>query len=688
MPSADRIPSIAERLDRLDHAVSSIATQNLHSPLSNEGVDLQSQALRPPLPVQHTPQDSASSVHHPFPGAPGVDAGADVLTEEDDSRYIEPDGLSSLAAHSTFAVDFLTKVANWDERGDLSGSTRGLLSALNEAVGAVRQPHTGSHSRGSPNERSRPAASRKTTSSQHKSMPPLEVSVAIIQQARAVNSLYFGFFRKLSPLASLSDLCLSIYFEPVYDRADYIIVNCILYNLLEEARTFSPAQGESLQAYQEYRGWFAANLEKALNNLPLLMPRTHRMVLALAISVSQYLVPDLWQNASTDSQDDAQSMYAMGNSKTALSQTLVASAYQAACVLGYHKIGSDVPDHTGLLFWVIYFLEKALSLRLGRASTIPDDDITVPYPGGADTSCPIMLYCQLQVKLARLAGRVYLELFSARSLELDADTQRSRVQTLAHDVTMIQQAYALNAPKLRSLASAQDRLPLYEFTTASDAVIFFSLLTLVHRASPLPKGLRQPFNDECLRCARAALSRHNQSDMSTPPLLDFYMNWTLLFFPFIPFFVLFCHVINTGEREDFTLLGTFVTSIGGASQHPALEGLHRLFQAFYVAAQNYLERKNEPTVQRAEDKELEAQLDSYLGTLGLRPLADLTDDHSWYYPNDGDLLAQNQGFSTEDLYMSGQDADPSLQSLSFQPPNLEWFGMNQPIFSTMRPNPQ
>lgn len=138
-------------------------------------------------------------------------------------------------------------------------------------------------------------------------------------------------------------------------------------------------------------------------------------------------------------------------SKPSLAWTLVISAHEISHALGYHKRqrgtdnGCDVPNHAGLLFWVIYFLEKTLSLRLGRTSTISDADITVPLPGGnQNPTSPGLAYFQLHVKLAGLAGRIYTELYSAQSLTEITESRQAKVQALYQEVREIQEVAALN----------------------------------------------------------------------------------------------------------------------------------------------------------------------------------------------------------------------------------------------------
>jgi hypothetical protein len=60
--------------------------------------------------------------------------------------------------------------------------------------------------------------------------------------------------------------------------------------------------------------------------------------------------------------------------------------------LGYHRIETmkdDTQDDRNAkiqVFWFIYVLDKTLSLRLGRASSIQDWDMSLPFPKAGDST--------------------------------------------------------------------------------------------------------------------------------------------------------------------------------------------------------------------------------------------------------------------------------------------------------------
>lgn len=109
--------------------------------------------------------------------------------------------------------------------------------------------------------------------------------------------------------------------------------------------------------------------------------------------------------------------------------------------LGFHRAASSVAEGSETkgrktrLFWVIYMLEKSLSLRLGRPSTIRDNDITIPLPGRESYSEGVVNFVTAKfIQTAQLQGRVYDEVYSPSALAQTGSTRTARAKALAVDV--------------------------------------------------------------------------------------------------------------------------------------------------------------------------------------------------------------------------------------------------------------
>lgn len=142
---------------------------------------------------------------------------------------------------------------------------------------------------------------------------------------------------------------------------------------------------------------------------------------------------------------------------------LILAAYQTAYFLGYHirKPGSpgwcNTADNTNLLFWVVYYLEKTLCLRLGRCSTIPDFEITAPLPGGS----PAMEYCASAVKMAALAGKIYEKLYSAQALISLSENGALQVAELSGELDAIREQSQIALVSFRKpISMPPRRLPM------------------------------------------------------------------------------------------------------------------------------------------------------------------------------------------------------------------------------------
>lgn len=87
------------------------------------------------------------------------------------------------------------------------------------------------------------------------------------------------------------------------------------------------------------------------------------------------------------------------------------------------------------LFWNTYFIDKSLSLRLGRASTIQDWDVTVPLlTSNPPNATPLSAFICLWVATARCQGHIYELLYSPDSMTQSDDVRRFRAQKLVNDL--------------------------------------------------------------------------------------------------------------------------------------------------------------------------------------------------------------------------------------------------------------
>ncbi|KAJ0415257.1 hypothetical protein BJY00DRAFT_327169 [Aspergillus carlsbadensis] len=263
-----------------------------------------------------------------------------------------------------------------------------------------------------------------------------------------------------------------------------------------------------------------------------------------------------------------------------------------------------------------------LSLRNGRPSTIVDAEITLPLPHPGSSYDPNLMSCaRNSVRVAGLAGRIYTELYCAESLSLTAAIRTQRATSLSQELEEVsREARAVNELWANS-ASRLDLQSAIRSMKLSDEVLRLSMSTLIHRAMPLQGCSSSTFADDCILSARAALRSHQafiqEFGLADAVVLTSHIVWSILFVPFVPFIVLFCHSIETGDAEDLHSMQAFVSSIESACPHsPAIAKHHRLFQVFCHVATRYCELKARPASMQPEQMELRMQLDAQLSSFG------------------------------------------------------------------------
>lgn len=117
-------------------------------------------------------------------------------------------------------------------------------------------------------------------------------------------------------------------------------------------------------------------------------------------------------------------MHAIDISKPSVGWTLASAAMNMCQTLGYHRFISmendpePVQRQKQLLFWSVYTILNMMSLRLGRASPIPNYDISLPVPVKQHGILgPWGLICDWYTKGAIIQGEVYQHLYSPEALQ-------------------------------------------------------------------------------------------------------------------------------------------------------------------------------------------------------------------------------------------------------------------------------
>ncbi|KAF4284410.1 hypothetical protein KXW98_006687 [Aspergillus fumigatus] len=219
-------------------------------------------------------------------------------------------------------------------------------------------------------------------------------------------------------------------------------------------------------------------------------------------------------------------------------------------------------------------------------------------------------------------------LYSPSSLTQPDSVRHDRVQILVNDLQALEKATRNTHNQWIKTASQTSGEDLVNFFALSDDDLRLSLLTLVYRAAPPTKGSSTTFSLSCIKAAETALRRHHDviDVIRKNGSIYFakYIHWTLLFAPFSPFIVIFCHVIETQDQSYLSPLHDFVDSIKLApTVSDAAARVYHLFLVLYNVALRYIELR---TSQKPGQTPACAEMDEHLAALGLSAPVSV-DDH-------------------------------------------------------------
>ncbi|KAL2130827.1 hypothetical protein VTI74DRAFT_5870 [Chaetomium olivicolor] len=510
-----------------------------------------------------------------------------------DSTGTVVEGDSSLTAHSVFATDLLQNVVSKESRPEMLER----VDALHHIVEAMKkQPAV--HEMSYPN-----AKPTRPVSLQECNLPPIDKTFQVLKFVKSRKLYALAWVYELFNMDRFETTCLAVYMADKYNAAKFITVNVGLHFL------FTAYAQEVAEKQHEYLGLSricAANVETALSNLPLHLPASSDAIVALVLGA--FYVVDL--------------------SKPSLAWILSSKASELCQTLGYHRIETykdespDDAEFKQFLFWAVYCVDKGLSLRLGRSSTIQDYDITVPYVASGDPSrTPVNDFFRLWIIGSKIHGRIYEMLYCPEAIAQPGSVRKSRAELLARQQEEFDALTRDTIAKLDKVNREMAGNDVSDFFIISDEVVRLSTLTLIHRAVPNPPGSPTTFTAECIRAARETLARHQDCmevvERSKIGLFSTYMSWTILFTPFIPFIVLFCHVIETRDREDLARLQGFVATLQQSDNTvvEAVDKLRRLFQVLYIVASQYVDSQ---TSNGNSENQAQPNLgvDTYLAALG------------------------------------------------------------------------
>ncbi|KAK2025159.1 fungal-specific transcription factor domain-containing protein [Colletotrichum zoysiae] len=572
----------------------------------------------------------ASRVRHATPSASTV-GDVSILTQDGADSDSAFEGELSLTAHTMFASDFIEDAVQRTSLQDVPPNMHAALSSLRQIV--TMQSKTS----GTREFRFRTQQPPPPGGLTDLPMPPMNAVVALLKHMKVSPPSIFSLACSFLDVDDLAELCRKIYFcTDNFADTTFIIVNGALFYLFMEQAYLAP-DADAREEFERYQHICQSNLETALACLPLMLPAKRESIEALLLAA----------------------VYSIDVSKASLAWLFTSTAASLCQTLGYHRVSQARSESAGprdiktLLFWHVYMLDKTLSLRTGRASVIQDWDVTLPRRvDNTMVADPWGAIITTWIKQAEIAHRVYEQLYSPLAIHQSQEERIETVRRLESEQKAIMAAGSHVREQVLFGLKAMNASSILDIHLRGDEMSFHSTMTLIYRALPAPEGSPTRFSQECIDTARFAMQLHLECMQKIAEegrhLKAVYIHWAILLTPFTPFFVLFCHVIDTSNADDLRRLNEFVTSLRPAcGLSEPVEKLHQLCSMLCNVATLYIESKSQQSEERGP---INDEFDVYLSALGFPPAE---------YPA--------QGMDTSDM------SQPSLQTAQLG----NWFSGSQ-----------
>ncbi|KAJ5955969.1 hypothetical protein N7501_010248 [Penicillium viridicatum] len=670
-----RMEHISNKIDDL----SEMMRQLSHERTSNSGLAI-SAGLQPPL---HSSLRSSESRVAASDNRTGTGNHHQPLAE---AGGIE----STLFSHVIFATRFLQTVVANDPYSNVAAEMTSVLDALRSTINVQKQQNEtleGSH----PFSKALPPG----LSSRDLPIPSMDRILAclrIAHEERSSNEVYWPF--EFGSLGDFTQYVIKACSPGPVTDTELIIVHYGLDLLFTQC---SSVAGDDTvnQEYQAQALICSDGLETIISNLPFHITTNIVSVCAMYMAT----------------------IHCLKHGKPFAAWTFISRASLMAQALGLHSklvMATEPAEEArrGIrLFWAVYAIEKAVSLRLGRSSTIRDHDITVPRLL-LDRRMTSLLHNRLPdwIEVASLYGRVYDNIYSPNALAQPVSIRESRIRALAAELEKIM-ASRVEFYVSRSLpifpCMAADKKPKSDpsfqaranvvpqrrpnqwtshlvhpgpsiFIIHANRAIEYSILASIYRGIPSGKSSYLAPCPECISSARATLKETEVCiTMLTDaalwsPSLNLWVNEVILLAPFMPFLVLFCNVIETSNSSDLDQLQQLVVSLQSMAQSPRYSACSkqlRILKALYDVAAKYVEAKAKgQSGEMISDPFTDLNMDTYLNGntvwFGVDPDSPelFTAPDNWSLDGAQTLAAASSAGTTEDRGQQVMD-----QASSFQP---------------------
>ncbi|KAH0039305.1 hypothetical protein KCU78_g1319, partial [Aureobasidium melanogenum] len=509
--------------------------------------------------------------------------------DDDNDQSTSFVGETSLLAHSRKARH---DVENLLQSSPSLQNNAEIRLALDSLRSTMRHPPTGKSSL------LHASSSIESTHLMPEHLPPYHSVLGVVHEAQASDSLFFLIWSPFFTPSEFLHLCDQLYknHDTCSIAIKTIVCGALHYMLCEHLTARRPPQGS---IYWSYSKCFLKFFEQCLRSYGMLSSPSTENILAVVLGAGHAI-----------QKGDHSSAWPM-----------VSTACTMAQALGWHRMSDQNSEQTQaqrILFWIIYYYDKCLSLRLGRLAVLQDDDITVGYPSEPRRSDfkGWYLWFQTMIEIASVHGLIYEQLYSPGSLKHSSQQRLQHVEELAA---------RLDITSKENLAIAEEtvyRKQYMSFLVGSNSVVIGCLQTLIYRAVvPPDSDMLLSLDPRCLSAARATIRSHlnmvESITFSENGSANDYASWTILNCPFTPFIILFYSVIKSPDLGDVELLESFATSLKFMQfrSPEAIHDLQKLCQAFLSLARQYVTASISETSADTTDHQIGAPVDNLNFTL-------------------------------------------------------------------------
>lgn len=229
----------------------------------------------------------------------------------------------------------------------------------------------------------------------------------------------------------------------------------------------------------------------------------------------------------------------MGQCKPLAAWRYISASVQMCQTLGYNRERALVPEspqqqrRRKRLVWMIIIIDKTLSLRLGRASSIRDGEFTLEKLSDNSqddlSAFSFMTLLSKWIELSLLEGQVYDAIFSPTALLQPENIRESRARTLAADIQRVFETMGTAEMQVMELRRQSIGNEMHELFQRADRISHLATLTLVYRAIPTGPYSNSVFCDECIATACQALNEHRKCldilKNVEDEVLEMYLQW-------------------------------------------------------------------------------------------------------------------------------------------------------------------